>query len=365
MKRVLLVGGGTAGHVEPALAVGKWLSDNGVGIQCEFLGTSNGIESRLVPQAGFPLHTIRKAALPRRISLSTIIWPLQFLASFLGALRIVRSCDLIIGFGGYVSTPAYVAAKVLGIPIVIHEANALPGWANRLGAQLTKNVDIAFASTRNYGGKWQSAQLVGMPIRSAIAQVADLSHAQRQEIKARVLADFGLDSGRPILFVFGGSLGAQSLNSAITQFLESAEADHFTLIHAVGLGNSLPVATSHYKPLGYIDNMADIYAIADLIISRSGAVSCAEIESVGVPAILVPLPIGNGEQEANAKDLVASDQATVISNSEFSASWLSANILSLVKKLHASSSEKSRRHASAVETIGNQALAILAERGSK
>ena len=364
MKRVLLVGGGTAGHVEPALAVGKWLTGSGADISCEFLGTSEGIETVLVPNAGFTLLTIRKSALPRRMSPATLMWPLEFLQSFIGAVRAVRGADLVIGFGGYVSAPAYLAAKILRTPFIVHEANALPGWANRLGARLTEHLDIAFASTRTSGDLWRAATLVGAPIRPEIALVADLSASVRNQIKSRLAAEWKIDLTKPVLFIFGGSLGARAMNQAVAEFLLEPESSQLSIIHAVGRNDPLPQATGNYKPLAYIDNMAEIYAIADLIISRSGAVSCAEIESVGVPAILVPLPIGNGEQEANARDLVESGQAQIVLNSEFTGSWLAGNILSAMNRAQQySRGAKKSHHIGAVAAIGEQALAILKSRG--
>lgn len=365
MSRVLLVGGGTAGHVEPALAVGNWLLEHDSTITCEFLGTKEGIEVRLVPQAGFTLHTITKAALPRRFSVAALSWPIQFLTSIVAALRIVRSVDLVVGFGGYVSAPGYLAAKILRIPIIVHEANALPGWANRLGARLTQHVDIAFARTRECGRRWREANLVGMPIKSRIAEVCSITPIQRNEIRTRIQAEWKIALDRPVIVIFGGSLGARTINTVIAEFLAGPLADQFSIIHSVGKNDVLPQASSHYKPLTYIDNMADIYAIADLVIARSGAVSCAEIESTGVPAILVPLPIGNGEQEANASDLVTSGQATLVSNSQFTATWLEANILSTMTKANERRAGEAKihgrlsLHASAAGAIGEQVLNIL------
>ncbi len=366
MIRVLLVGGGTAGHVEPALAVGKWLTEQRADVECEFLGTAEGLESQLVAQSGFTLRTIRKAALPRRFTLSTLTWPFEFLLSLLGALTVVRSADVVVGFGGYVSAPAYLAAKLLRTPIIVHEANAMPGWANRLGARFTRYVDIAFAGARNYGPEWQRAELVGMPIRSTIAEVSILSASARTEIKTKLAALWDLDMSKPIIFIFGGSLGARSINSAVAEFVTTPEAGAFTIIHSVGKNNPLPEGGRNYRPLAYVENMAEIYAVANLIISRSGAVSCAEIESVGVPAILVPLPVGNGEQEANAQDLLASGQATVISNTQFTSSWLAGNILATMERAkNFDRTLTSNPHAGAVATIGKQVLSVATQSRGK
>ena len=149
MHRVLLVGGGTAGHVEPALAVAHWLLENSEDIACEFVGTSSGIEQDLVPSAGLKLHTILKAPLPRTLNISTILWPVRLTIAIAQALRILRSADLVIGFGGYVSAPCYLAARILGVKLLIHEANAIPGWANKLGSKFADENLVAFKSTIN------------------------------------------------------------------------------------------------------------------------------------------------------------------------------------------------------------------------
>ena len=352
-KKVLLVGGGTAGHVEPALAVGRWLIAHDPSITCEFMGTTSGLESRLVPAAGFTLRTIRKAALPRKVGVAALTFPFAFAISIMQALRALRGADVLIGFGGYVSASAYVAARISRTPIVIHEANAIPGWANKLGARFARSVAIAFDTSRSEGGVWRNAILTGMPLRESISEV-QLRASQRNEI----ISSFGLNSAKPVVLVFGGSQGAKSINSVIAATL--AGNNEIQTIHAIGQSEPLPHSTQSYRPLAYIENMADAYIAADLIIARSGAVSCAEISSVGRYALLIPLPIGNGEQEANAKDLTDSGAAEICLNRDFSAEWLEIKLQRLITKaVQFRGSAHATVHASAAAAVGELAISVL------
>jgi len=329
MQRIILVGGGTAGHVEPALAVADWLLTNSDDVTCEFVGTKSGIEMDLVPAAGLKLHLITKSPLPRKFSFASLLWPYKFLISIVQALGIIRTADLIIGFGGYVSAPCYIAAKLKSVPIVIHEANAIPGWANKLGITFAEKTFIAFSSTSKFGGKWSSAELAGMPIREEIFAISNLSKSERSAIWDATYRQLGLDRSNRTIFIFGGSLGAKSMNSAVALALPELLNRGFNIIHAVGQNNELPKAVSGYAPLSYIKNMADMYIASDLVISRGGAVTCAEIDAANSYALIVPLPIGNGEQVANAQDLVDKGAGKICLNSDFTSEWLLSNIEAL------------------------------------
>ena len=329
MQRILLVGGGTAGHVEPALAVADWLLENSEDISCEFVGTKSGIEMELVPAAGLKLHLVTKAPLPRKFNPSSLIWPYKFIVSIIQSLRIVRSSDLLIGFGGYVSAPCYIAAKLSRVPIFIHEANAIPGWANKLGINFAELTFTAFSSTYKFGGKWESAVLAGMPIRDEIFAISGLSKSDRSTKWDATYRKLELDRSNRTIFIFGGSLGAQSINAVVAKALPGLLSAGFNVIHAVGKNNQLPKAAPGYAPLSYITDMADMYIASDLVISRGGAVTCAELDAANSFALIVPLPIGNGEQVANAQDLVDKGAARICLNSEFTSEWLLSNIESL------------------------------------
>ena len=361
MRRVLLVGGGTAGHVEPALAVGNWLLANNEDIACEFVGTKSGIENDLVPLAGLKLHLILKVPMPRKISLKTLVWPLRFVIAILQAIRIVRTSDLVLGFGGYVSAPCYLAARILRVPLIIHEANAIPGWANKLGSKFAQETLIAFKSTAKSGGSWTSAKLVGMPIREDIFAIGNMGKSERAGIWNDTQRELGLDRGKRTILIFGGSLGAQAINEVVAESLPEILRSNFNVIHAVGQSNKLPKPISGYIPLPYISNMAKMYIASDLIISRGGAVTCAELDAANSFALIVPLPIGNGEQVANAADLVQKGAAKICLNSEFTAAWLLANIENLAAEAQSWNEKRSQISAvPAAQIIGGIVLEELA-----
>ena len=334
--RVLLVGGGTAGHVEPALAVGRTLrkqdhlTSGAIQIECEFLGTKSGLERELVPSAGFKLHSIAKVPLPRKLNLSTVIWPFRFVFSILQSLALVKKFDLIIGFGGYVSAPAYIAGWILRVPVIIHEANAKPGWANNLGSRVAKISTVAFEGAQSAGGNWAGAKLVGMPIREEVRLVANLQKNEISELKSKICSELNLDSKAPVLLAFGGSLGSVSMNNALSGARNDLAKLGINLIQIVGKKNVLPPASKGFAPLTYASNMAELYAISDLVIARSGAVTCAELMVTGKFALLVPLAIGNGEQTANASALVRAGQAEICDNTHFTSEWLVSNISRLL-----------------------------------
>ncbi len=332
MHRILLVGGGTAGHVEPALAVANWLLANRDDLSCEFIGTKSGIEQDLVPAAGLKLHTILKTPLPRKLNLRLLFWPFQLAVAIVQAAKILRSADLVIGFGGYVSAPCYIATRILGTKLIIHEANAIPGWANKLGAKFANENLIAFKSSTSFGGKWSRAKLVGMPIRSEIFEISNMGKSDRSALWTQIYRDLDLDRTKPTIFIFGGSLGAQTLNSAVAGAISVLLEKGFNIIHGVGSKNELPKARPGYVPLAYISDMANMYIASDLVISRGGAVTCAELDAANSYALIVPLPIGNGEQSANAADLIAKGAAQICSNSEFTSEWLISNIDQLISK---------------------------------
>lgn len=327
--RVFLAGGGTAGHIEPALAVADALRELRTDATCIFLGTAGALESRLVPARGYELRTIPKVSLPRSITLKNLLFPFRLFTAIKRTMKAIDSGDVLIGFGGYVSASAYIAARIKKIPIVIHEANARPGWANRLGRHFAALVAVNFPSLCR---EWSGAIHTGMPIRSEIARLGTLTKDERAQLQSQVRRELGLSEDKPVVAIFGGSQGSAYINSVIANFLEAGGGADIQIIHALGLGNQLPEARSGYLPLPYFDQMAKIYAASDLVISRSGAVTCSEIMAVGKFAILVPLPHGNGEQVANAQDLVERGFAIAMPNRDFTSEWLSSNLKESLRK---------------------------------
>jgi UDP-N-acetylglucosamine--N-acetylmuramyl-(pentapeptide) pyrophosphoryl-undecaprenol N-acetylglucosamine transferase len=328
MASVVLAGGGTAGHIEPALAVAReWLKTN-PSDTCTFLGTKSGLENTLVPAAGFYLRLIPKVAISRSPSISWLRIPIDLISSVLSSMKVLRNADVLIGFGGYVSAPAYIAAALSRTPIVIHEANAKPGWANRLGAIFTSHLAVAHPVEH---GKFSDALLAGLPLRSDVANACVASATNWANARTAAKSRLGFPTDRPLVFIMGGSQGSLAINAIVEESVSIFNQKGISVLHSVGKLNTLPRAQGGYKPVAYVDEMADAYLAADLIIARSGAVTCSEFRALGRYALFVPLPIGNGEQFVNAESLVSDDRAEVITQKEFTSNFIEAQIDRLIK----------------------------------
>jgi len=327
MATVVLAGGGTAGHIQPALAVARqWLKTNPTDT-CIFLGTKSGLENSLVPAAGFELRIIPKVKISRIPSISWLRTPFDLISSVLSSIKIVMNADVLIGFGGYVSAPAYLAAAIVRTPIVVHEANAKPGWANRLGAVLTSYLAVAHPVEQ---GKFSKALLTGLPLRSDVADACVAAASNWVVARTSAKSRLGFPADRPLVFIMGGSQGSLAINAIVEQSVHIFNEKEISVLHSVGKHNALPKAQGEYKPVAYVDAMADAYLAADLIIARSGAVTCGEFRALGRYALFVPLPIGNGEQFVNAASLVSEGRAEVIIQKDFSSDFISTRISSLL-----------------------------------
>ncbi|RRD44084.1 UDP-N-acetylmuramate--L-alanine ligase [Buchananella hordeovulneris] len=352
MTRILLAGGGTAGHVNPLLATASVLQGHGIAAeQLVALGTTAGLETKLVPQAGLRLETIEKVPAPRRPNKAALAFPARWLRAQRQAHEILvrEQVDVVVGFGGYVSTPAYRAARKLGLPVVIHEQNARPGLANRYGARFAHTVAVTFPSTP-LRARQGHTEVIGLPLRAAVAELARARAAGRgQEQRAAGAAALGLDPSRPILVVTGGSLGAKRLNDAFAA--GAAHLAQVQVLHLTGRGKDAEVrqATSafpDYHVLDYLGQMEAALACADLVVCRAGAGTVSELAALGVPAIYVPLPIGNGEQRLNAADVVAVGGAELVPDAEVGDAFV-ARVAELVLD-----SEKLSRMGQAAAQVG-------------
>ena len=356
MASIVLAGGGTAGHIEPALAVARvWKSQNPQD-QITFLGTAKGLENTLIPAAGFNVSNIPKVRISRTPSLSWVRIPFELVASVKACRTILKGSDLLIGFGGYVSAPAYIAARTLGLPTIIHEANAKPGWANRLGALFTPYLAVAHGVNT---GAFSAALITGLPLRSDVADGLKRAEGDWKSARAQAKNRLGFDSSKPLVFVMGGSQGSVAINKVIEQSVPMFSKKDIAIMHSVGRANTLPTATDLYRPVAYVDQMADAYLAADLIIARSGAVTCAEFRALGRYALFVPLPIGNGEQFHNAQGLVADGRAEVIDQKQFTRSYLETHIDALLKSSSSAPLEGSTLDADAalkIAALGKHAL---------
>jgi UDP-N-acetylglucosamine--N-acetylmuramyl-(pentapeptide) pyrophosphoryl-undecaprenol N-acetylglucosamine transferase len=326
--RVVLAGGGTAGHIEPALALADALRRADGGIQVTCLGTNRGLENRLVPMRGYELALIPAVPLPRSVSprLLTVPGRLAGAVHTVGTILERVHADVLVGFGGYVATPAYLAAKRHKVPIVVHEANPFPGIANRLGARLTAHVFTGHPDT-----KLRNAQYLGLPIRREIAEL------DRFALGDKARAHFGLRTDLPVLLVFGGSQGAKSLNHALAGAVDAIRGAGVQVLHVTGPRNSsevqVPSGTVPYVAVPYVDRMDLAYAAADFALCRAGAMTCAELTAVGLPAAYVPLPIGNGEQRLNALPIVQRGGGLLVEDDELTAGWIKGSLLPVLTNI--------------------------------
>jgi UDP-N-acetylglucosamine--N-acetylmuramyl-(pentapeptide) pyrophosphoryl-undecaprenol N-acetylglucosamine transferase len=318
--RVLLAGGGTAGHTSPLLATADALRRLDPSVEITCLGTPRGLENRVVPAAGYPLELIPPVPLPRSLNpdLFRVLSRLRGAVKAAGGVLDRLQPDVVVGYGGYVSVPAYLAARRRRVPVVVHEQNALPGYGNKLGARVARRVAVSFPDT-----PLPRAEYVGLPIRQLISTL------DRTALQAEARASFGLDD-RPTLVVTGGSQGARSLNEAVTAAAPVLVAAGVQVLHVVGPKNELPPAAPGYVPVGYVDRMDHAFAVADLMICRAGANSVVEAAAVGVPAVFVPLPHGNGEQERNARPVVEAGGALLVSDAALTPAWLVATVPGLL-----------------------------------
>lgn len=325
LRSVVLAGGGTAGHVSPMLALADELRRRHPEVAITCVGTESGLEARLVPERGYSFATIPRVPLPRRPTLDLLRLPGRLAASVTAAMDILRAqqAQVAVGFGGYVSTPVYLAARRLGVPIVVHEQNARPGLANRVGARFARAVAVTFPGT-----PLRRAVRTGMPLRR---QIADLDRAAR---RVEASTAYGIDPGLPTLVVTGGSLGAQRLNEAFAGAAEHLSAAGVAVIHLCGRGKAFVPVTAPggapYVVREYADAIELAYAAADLVVARSGASTVCELSAVGLPAIYVPLPIGNGEQRLNAADLVRRGGGLLVADSEVTAQWVREVVIPFV-----------------------------------
>jgi UDP-N-acetylglucosamine--N-acetylmuramyl-(pentapeptide) pyrophosphoryl-undecaprenol N-acetylglucosamine transferase len=317
----LLAGGGTAGHVNPLLAVGDLLRERD-GDDVLVLGTREGLESRLVPARGYRLLIVDKVPFPRRPNRAALAFPARFRRAVAQVRAHIRThgVDVVVGFGGYAAAPAYVAARRERIPFVVHEANAKPGLANVLGARRAAGVGVAFEGTPLKHG-----EVVGMPLRREVVEL------DRAASRAEAAEEFGLDADRPVLLVFGGSLGALRLNEAFAGAWRDVLDAGWQLLHVTGERSDLAdPGVPGYTMRRYVDRMDLAFALADLIVSRSGSATVSEISALGLPALYVPYSVGNGEQRLNAASAVAAGAAVLLDDATFDADAVRAQVVPLL-----------------------------------
>ncbi|RNL65000.1 undecaprenyldiphospho-muramoylpentapeptide beta-N-acetylglucosaminyltransferase [Nocardioides marmoriginsengisoli] len=340
MKRILLAGGGTAGHTSPLLATADALRRRHPDLEITCLGTARGLETTVIPAAGYPLELVSPVPLSRKLNADLLRTPGRLRASVNEAVAVLDRIrpDVVVGFGGYVSVPAYLASRRRKLPLVVHEGNALPGIANKLGARITPYVATSFPGTA-----LPHAVCTGLPIRRMIATL------DRGALRAEAREFFGLDAELPTLLVTGGSQGARRINDSVSAAADAFAAGGVQVLHIVGpKGEVGDVATgTPYVVERYVDRMDLAYAAADLVVCRAGSNTVTEVSGVGLPAVFVPLPIGNGEQALNARPVVDAGGGLLVADAAFTPEWVRSTLPGLV-------ADRERR-----ETMGRAASGVI------
>ncbi len=309
---ILVAGGGTGGHLFPALAIAdeiKKLQPDAVFL---FLGTKGKIEARVVPQRGYAFRTIWISGFHRRVTIDNLLFPLKVLVSLVQSFFVIRRFrpDVVVGTGGYVCGPVLLVASMMKIPTVIHESNSYPGVTTRLLATRATQIFIAFDEARRWLKRADHVTIAGTPTREILGTV---SRSASREF-------FRIDPNKKTLFVFGGSLGAASINNAVLETLDDLLDGGIQLIWQTGQGDFERVrAAIGYRSIGwlgaFIDRMEYAFGAADLVVCRAGATTLAELTRVGKPAIVIPYPHAAGDHQThNALSLAEAGAAVMIAD---------------------------------------------------
>lgn len=321
--KILVTGGGTGGHIYPALAFIDYVKKTQPDAEFMYVGTERGLESKIVPSYGIPFSTIKIQGFRRSLSPQNIKTVYLFLSSIGKAKKLIRSFqpDIVIGTGGYVSGSVMFAAKQLGIPTIVHEQNSVPGVTNKFLSKFASKIAVCFPDVSSYFPK-EKVVLTGNPRAQEVAGVE----------KSEILAEYGLKPGEPTVVIFGGSQGALKINQAFLEALPFFEDKPYQVLYASGeryfeeLQEKLNLSKRTLKNVSiqpYIDKMADVMGNVQLIVGRAGATSIAEITALGLPSILIPSPyVTNDHQTKNAQSLVKAGAAKLISDGELTGSAL-------------------------------------------
>jgi UDP-N-acetylglucosamine--N-acetylmuramyl-(pentapeptide) pyrophosphoryl-undecaprenol N-acetylglucosamine transferase len=331
LRSVVLAGGGTGGHIYPLLAFADCLRRHDPDIRITCLGSAKGLENEIIPAAGYDLRQVPAYQLPRSVNVDLVKTGPRMIRSMRACRAVLDevAADAVVGFGGYVAVPGYLAAWRRKTPIVIHEVNVPPGVANKLGMRFTDHVAVGFDHQPQMVPSLADARVVGVPLRRSLTS---LDRAAR---RAQARAHFGLDPDRPTLFVYGGSQGARAINLAMAGAAKAITAAGCQVLHIIGARNEpVEIPTdlpAPYVTLPFLSEMELGYAAADLLLSRGGAMTVAEATALGVPAIYVPLPYGNGEQRRNALPVVEAGGGMIVDNADLTAQWIETSLLPLLR----------------------------------
>lgn len=330
--RVVMSGGGTAGHIYPALTVAEALIAEGH--EVAFVGTPSGLESKLVPDVGVPFHAVKARGFDRSNPLTLLTSAAVIAVSVIAARRLLRAIrpDVVVGFGGYVSLPVGLAAVSRRTPLVLHEQNSVPGLANRVLARWASAIGVTYDASVSHLDRARRVEVTGNPVRASVL-VADCDRGR---------ASLGLASDATMLLVFGGSRGARHINDTMVQLAPALmSVPSLQVLHVAGrieapsvaerISAALGDSAGRYRVVEYIDAMGDAIAAADLVIARSGATSIAEITAIGRAAILVPYPFATDDhQTLNAAAVEQAGGAVVVPDAELDDKAFGVLVLDLI-----------------------------------
>ena len=337
--KVVIAAAGTGGHINPGIAIANKIMKEEPNSKIIFIGTARGLETNLVPRAGYELKTIDSYGISRELSIKNVKRLVKTIHSITEAKNILKEFkpDLVIGTGGYICISVCTAAKKLKIPYIIHESNVLPGVATKILSKKAEKILVGFKEAKDRLPKAKEIVCTGTPTK---VKKIDLSKAEIDGKKQ----ELGFSKEKPLVLVFGGSQGAQSINKSMTDIIKNKLNENYQIIWAAGPEQYEKVKEdlqkekldidklSGIKVMPYIYNMEEIMNIADLIVSRSGAMTVTEIENVGKPAIFIPFPFAaENHQEYNARVLEKQNAAKVILDKNLTADILNATITKLAK----------------------------------
>lgn len=336
--RVIIAAAGTAGHINPGLAIANKIKQEEKDSEIIFIGTSRGLENDLVPRAGYELKKIDAYGLSKKISIDNLKKLYKTFKGFSQAKKIIKEFkpDIVIGTGGYICGAAISSAHKLGIPTMLHESNAFPGKAVKMLAKKTNTILVSFEDAISRIKNSSNIVYTGTPVKIEKKEYSI-------EKKKKIIEETGLNVSEPIVLVFGGSQGAKRINDAIIKLIENNLNKNYQMIWATGpkqydiikeelQKNNIDVNNiTKIKVLPYIYNMEEIMNVVDVIVSRSGAMTITEISNLGKPSILVPLPnVSHNHQLYNAKVLENIDAAKIILDDEMEENKLNASIEEII-----------------------------------
>ena len=330
--KVLISGGGTAGHINPGIAIAKHIKSKNPGCEILFIGTQKGLETKLVPRENFELKTIKVRGFRRRLSKDTLVSVKELFQGLHEARAILREFkpDLVIGTGGYVCGPVVFNAARMRIPTLVHEQNAFPGVTNKLLSRFVDKVAISFKESEKFFKDKKKIVFTGNPIRS------EMLNADRKAAREKL----GIEKDKPLVVIFGGSRGAETINNTVSELISlHKQEDKFHILFATGeaqydkvISKLGDINSKYIKVVPYIYDMADVMTAADLLVGRAGAITLSELTALGVPSILIPSPyVTANHQEYNARALEKEDASIVVLEKDLNHNILYEKISTLLQ----------------------------------